>query len=137
MSAFDVGGMATALPDATQTHDTTAAVERKNPQEAGWVVAQKYDYDTYNKSTKEQADARAAAGEDDAEDDKKSQRSNEGADPVTLAVGGLREGDWASNGAIYEWDEEYGDIGPRFADLEEQLFGNKNNHVRMGVSFDK
>ncbi|OHE96437.1 DEAD/DEAH box helicase [Colletotrichum orchidophilum] len=32
--------------------------------------------------------------------------------------------EWAGNGAVYEWDEEYGDVGPKFAELEKALFGD-------------
>ncbi len=58
--------MAEALPDTTaeqtaveQTPDAPAA-EKKNPQEYGWVATTKYDYETYNKSTKELAEAQAS-----------------------------------------------------------------------------
>ena len=43
-------------------------------------------------------------------------------------------GDWANKAAIYEWKEEYGEIGPRFEALEKQLFGA--DHVRSGIKFD-
>lgn len=36
---------------------------------------------------------------------------------------------------MYEWKEEYGDIGPRFEDLEKHLFGSEF-HVRTGIKFD-
>ena len=45
-------------------------------------------------------------------------------------------GDWANKAAIYEWKEEYGEIGPRFEALEKQLFGN-DFHVRSGIKFDR
>ncbi|QSZ30836.1 hypothetical protein DSL72_000394 [Monilinia vaccinii-corymbosi] len=131
MDTWETSDMAAALPEKTPVITVTA--EPMNPQEAGWVPATKYDYDTYNKSSKELADARQAAaaeGADPATD------ADAEAEPDTLAVGGLRPGDWASNGAIYEWSDEYGDVGPRFPDLEEQLFGNQNNHVRQGLQFD-
>lgn len=37
--------------------------------------------------------------------------------------------------AVYEWNDEYGDVGPRFEELEKQLFGAKN-HVRAGINFE-
>lgn len=134
MAAWGTGDMAAALPDsASQAGDDAGAmVERKNPQEAGWVKKQSYNYEIYNKSSKELADAQAeAAAAGDAE-----QAEGEG-ETDNLAVGGLRDGEWASSGAVYEWDEEFGDVGPAFPALEEQLFGKKNNHVRQGLSFDK
>jgi hypothetical protein len=36
---------------------------------------------------------------------------------------------------VYEWKEEYGDIGPRFEALEKELFGSEF-HVRTGIKFD-
>jgi ATP-dependent RNA helicase DDX3X len=36
--------------------------------------------------------------------------------------------------AIYEWNDEYGDVGPRFEELEKQLFGSEN-HVKTGINF--
>jgi ATP-dependent RNA helicase DDX3X len=66
MSTWGTGDMAAALSDATaeqpaveQTPDTPAA-EKKNPQEYGWVATTKYDYATYNKTTKELAEAQAS-----------------------------------------------------------------------------
>lgn len=90
---------------------TVAAVAKKNPQEVGWVEKQAYDYETYNKSSKELFD--------------------EG-----LAPGGLGAQDWASNAAKYEWDEDYGDVGPAFPDLEKQLFGGEHR-MRTGIEFSK
>lgn len=136
MSAWETGDMAAALPDTTETPDVVA-VERKNPQEAGWVVAKKYDYETYNKSTKEQAEARAAVADGADPDTEPAADAAEDAETETLAVGGLRPGEWASSGAIYEWNEEYGDVGPKFPDLEDQLFGKNNNHVRQGLAFER
>lgn len=137
MSAWGTGDMAAALPGATETPDA-AVVERKNPQEAGWVVAKKYDYETYNKSTKEQAEARVTAAADAAEARSDlAANADDDVEPETLAVGGLLPGEWASSGAVYEWNEEYGDVGPRFPDLEDQLFGKNNNHVRQGVNFER
>lgn len=136
MSAFETGDMAAALPVTAETPDIVA-VERKKPQEAGWVAAKKYDYETYNKSTKEQAEARAAVADGAEGDAEPVADAVEDVEPETLAVGGLGPGEWASSGAVYEWNEEYGDVGPRFPDLEDQLFGNKNNHVRQGLNFER
>jgi ATP-dependent RNA helicase DDX3X len=119
---WEVGDMAEALPaiedpvteDAPEgpTYRYIAAnTEKKNPQELGWVAKQEYDYDTYNKSSKELHD--------------------EG-----LAPGGLGAQDWASNAAKYEWDEEYGDVGPKFPELEKQLFGSEHC-TRTGIEFSK
>lgn len=90
----------------------TGAVPAKNPQEHGWVAKTDYDYTTYMKSTKELAEAQASAEQ------------------------GVDVGAWASNAAIYEWDDDFGDVGPRHPELEKQLFGSEN-HVRIGIKFDK
>ncbi len=107
--------MAEALPTAEPYLEAPVAVEaavtKKNPQEAGWVPKQAYDYEIYNKSSKELFD--------------------EG-----LAPGGLGADDWASNATKYEWDEEYGDVGPAFPELERQLFGSEF-HMRTGIEFSK
>ncbi|PQE03534.1 hypothetical protein CJF31_00012079 [Rutstroemia sp. NJR-2017a BVV2] len=137
MAAWGTEDMAAALPDSASQagDDAVSTVERKNPQEAGWVKKQSYNYDVYNKSSKELADAQAEAAA--AADGEPQAEAEVETGTETLAVGGLREGEWASSGAVYEWDDEYGDVGPSFPALEEQLFGKKNNHVRQGLSFDK
>jgi ATP-dependent RNA helicase DDX3X len=113
---WDTKDMAEALPTAKPSSEilvtqNTVAALKKNPQEAGWVEKQPYDYDTYNKSSKELLD--------------------EG-----VAPGGLGAQDWASNAAKYEWDEEYGDVGPAFPELEAQLFGGEFR-MRTGIEFSK
>lgn len=35
--------------------------------------------------------------------------------------------DWEGNAPVYQWDEEYGDVGPEHAQLEEMLFGPVEN----------
>lgn len=89
---------------------TAPPTEHKNPQAAGWVEKVNYDYELYNKSAKELKDESAASG-------------------VTV-------GDWASNAAKYEWNEEYGDVGPKFKELEEQLFGSEFR-MKKGIQFEK
>lgn len=112
---WDTKDMAEALPTAEPSSEVPVGVDtpapKKNPQEAGWVAKQAYDYETYNKSSKELFD--------------------EG-----LAPGGLGAQDWASNAAKYEWDEEYGDVGPAFPELEAQLFGGELR-MRTGIEFSK
>ncbi|KAI1804788.1 DEAD-domain-containing protein [Daldinia bambusicola] len=44
---------------------------------------------------------------------------------------------WGSNGAIYEWDGEEGDIGPVNEELELTLFGRPNERHCAGVDFSK
>lgn len=117
--------MSAALPDSTPAvAEAPPADAPKNPQAYGWVAKTSYDYDTYNKSSKELAEAQTSAeapavgGFGNSDD----------------AVGGIAPGDWANNAAVYQWNEEYGDIGPEFPELERQLFGLEN-HVRTGINF--
>ena len=112
--------MSSALPQATNDGTVAVTEESKNPQEHGWVAKTSYDYETYNKSTKELAEAKTATGEEAA--------------PAAVE---LAHGEWAGNAAIYQWDDEFGDVGPKFPALEEQLFGQGANRSRVGIKFDK
>lgn len=58
-----------------------------------------------------------------------------GIDILEDAVGG-RVGRWHHEARIYEWNEEYGDIGPAHEELEKQLFGS-DNHVKSGTQIDE
>lgn len=44
--------------------------------------------------------------------------------------------EWAGNGAVYEWDEEFGDVGPKFPDLELALFGDSNSRIASNSGLD-
>jgi ATP-dependent RNA helicase DDX3X len=116
--------MAAASPAAPAvTMGETPATETESSVTAHWKVQKTaYDYNTYNKSTKELAEAQASAGAV--------------GDEVIDAVGGIRPGDWSSNAAIYQWNDEFGDVGPSFPDLEKQLFGSEN-HVTRGLQYEK
>ncbi|TVY81426.1 ATP-dependent RNA helicase ded1, partial [Lachnellula suecica] len=104
----------------------------KTPGEHGWAdnKTAAYDYEVYNKTAKELA---AAQGEVDDEAAAEVQAYM----PEDIgAVGGLMPGQFGSNAAVYEWKEEYGDVGPEFPELEKQLFGSAN-HVKAGIRFDQ
>lgn len=129
MSGWGMPEVAAALPAAAPTPEAAPAPvpvpvpegeagagQAKNPQEHGWVAKTDYDYTTYMKSTKELAEAEAVA-KDTAEQ-------------------GVEVGGWAFNAAIYDWDDDFGDVGPRHPELEKQLFGSEN-HVRIGIKFEK
>lgn len=126
MAAWGTEDMAAALPaqPATDVNVAAPTSDFKNPQEHGWVPKANYDYDTYNKSSKELAEAQASA------------QAPADSGEVTDAVGGIRPGDWASNAAIYVWNDEFGDVGPSFPDLEKQLFGSEF-HVKTGLNYKK
>ena len=134
MATWDTGEMSAALPDPTQVNPAQESAPQEpatdapkiNPQSNGWVQKQAYDYATYTKSNKELQESQQAQPAS-------APQSNEEQDD---AVGGLRDGDWACNAAIYEWNDEYGDVGPKFPELEQQLFGAAN-HTRTGIKFEK
>jgi ATP-dependent RNA helicase DDX3X len=158
MSTWNTDDMALALPEAAgdaRQNEVSAqpAAEPTNPnkaQEFGWAPKVAYDYESYVKSNKELMEAQAAftgnkpsASFLESDLGSKSFNTNEtftdcfiriGEDP-DVAVGGVKLGQWASDAAVYEWTDEYGDVGPRFAELEKQLFGAEN-HVRSGENFE-
>lgn len=43
---------------------------------------------------------------------------------------------YLKNSAVYEWDDEYGDVGPEVPELEQDLFGG-DFRVRQGQHMDK
>ena len=110
-----VNGDDTALADVTNKVNGIKINEEaiKRARDSGFPEPEKYDYDTYNKSSRDQAPAPAA---DDGEDD----------DTPT----------WATNAMRYEWSDEYGDVGPEHKALEKILFGGKNKSEK-GDFFDK
>lgn len=43
---------------------------------------------------------------------------------------------WGSHERAYEWKDEYGDVGPKYPELELELFGDPDTrHERTGVDF--
>jgi hypothetical protein len=73
MSGWGMPEVAAALPEVAAAAESSVlqssepAETAKNPQEHGWVQKTGYDYNTYNKSTKELADAAAAVAGESAE----------------------------------------------------------------------
>lgn len=134
--------MAAALPGATADSNAEAPAtsgglkavtsDGRNPQEFGWAPPTKYDYTSYNMSNKELRQARAPnpADGETIHNPTNYQIPAEGDVHSNLAPAG----EWASNATVYEWEDEYGDIGPRFEPLEKQLFGDEN-HVKTGLKF--
>ncbi|KAI1002352.1 ATP-dependent RNA helicase ded1 [Podosphaera aphanis] len=103
------------LPDGLST----------NPQDHGWADKIAYDYNKYSKSAKELEELKNAM-----------LTTHQVAAHYPDAVGGIPVGDWNSNAATYTWDDEFGDVGPEFPELERQLFGSEF-HVRSGIEFNK
>ncbi|KAG9231263.1 putative ATP-dependent RNA helicase ded1 [Amylocarpus encephaloides] len=113
--------------------DTAPSAPTKTPQEHGWVAKTGYNYTEYNKSNKQiSEDIELANGENN----EAAATAAAGLIETAGAVGGLKLGDWSGNAAVYEWSEEYGDIGPVFPALEKQLFGSEF-HVKAGIEFEK
>lgn len=45
---------------------------------------------------------------------------------------------WDGSAKIYDWDDSYGEVGPRFATLELELFGDPATRPpRTGLDFTK
>ena len=84
---------------------------RERVKEANWGVQQEYDYAKYTAGPRDKA---AQASESDQ--------------PQGNA--------WNANAAKYEWDEEYGDIGPEHEELKQMLFGDEHK-MEQGLEFSK
>ena len=112
MSAYETREMVGALPDVTNAAATNGAGPVKNVEAAkeardkGWVEPQEYDYS-------------AAAA------------------PPTGVAQAVDQGapSWAHNAVKYEWQEDFGDVGPKIPELEEQLFRSEFLN-RKGLKFD-
>lgn len=131
MSAFGTQDMAAALPTTNATGP--------NPQEHGWTKPTPIDYATYNKSSKELMDERIAnesAAAASAGIDSQAGNGQAPVDNSTFGQDGVSTGEWAGNAPVYEYQDEYGDVGPRFAALENELFGG-DFRLRTGINFDK
>ncbi|PNY26698.1 ATP-dependent RNA helicase ded1 [Tolypocladium capitatum] len=56
----------------------------------------------------------------------------------TAATGGDGAQTWDGNAPIYEWNDDYGDIGPKFPQVEMDLFGDPDTrNDRTGLDFSK
>ena len=86
---------------------------RERVKEANWGARQEYDYAKY---TAGPHDKTALASEPD---------QTLGSAPT-----------WAANAAKYEWDDEYGDVGPEHEELKEMLFGDEHK-MEQGQEFSK
>ena len=105
----------TALADVTNKVNGIKINEEvvKRARDAGFAEPEKYDYDTYNKSNRDQAlAAPAEEGEVDNE-------------PL-----------WATDAARYEWTGDVGDLGPEDKQLEKMLFGTELRNTK-GYAFEK
>ncbi|EXJ81195.1 hypothetical protein A1O3_07485 [Capronia epimyces CBS 606.96] len=98
--------MANALNEATNT-PPAQAVERskeerlEDARKAGWCAPQPFNYDAAAPAT----GANGATG-GEGENDENAYKSTS----------------WAHDAQKYEWQEDFGDVGPRHEDLEKELF---------------
>lgn len=104
-----------ALSDVTNKVANVQVNEavRERVKEAKWATPQGYNYTKYN------------AGPSD-----KTTPASESDQPQDEASG------WAANAAKYEWDQDYGDIGPDHEELEKMLFGDPDK-VEQGQKLSK
>ena len=89
-----------------------AAANEAAARQHGWGKPAPYDYGMFTASpAAPRPDVEGATANDDAE----------AAEARPLFTEDVPA--WGANSARYEWKEEYGDVGPAFKLLEDQLFG--------------
>ena len=107
--------MSDALADVTNKFSNTqvneAAIERV--KKAEWTAPEEYDYGKYN------------AGPRD-----KNDHASEPLQPQDEAS------NWAAHAARYEWDNDFGDVGPDHEPLKKILFGDEHK-MEQGDEFSK
>jgi ATP-dependent RNA helicase DDX3X len=99
-SNFGVSTVRDALADVTNVQNTKNIEASALAREKGRVEPKDYDYEKY---------VTVIPSEKHVENGENSQ--NEQSIP-----------EWAAKTAKYEWNDEYGDVGPENPHLEEQLF---------------
>ncbi len=109
MSPSDNGTVLTEVNNSMANATIKDEAANQRSREHGWSEPEKYDYESYNAGTREEREAVEAAHEVPA---------------------------WASNAMKYEWQEDYGDVGPEHPELEEMLFKDKNR-MESGIEFEK
>ncbi|KAF7181325.1 hypothetical protein CNMCM7691_000543 [Aspergillus felis] len=98
MDSFDVTDMSNALKEVTD-EKINKNVEASNlAREKGWVPPEQYDYAKYNTGPAEKPEEVTEQSE-------------------------IPE--WAAKAAKYEWNDEFGDVGPPNKELEDMLFRNE------------
>jgi ATP-dependent RNA helicase DDX3X len=112
---FATADMSEALQDVTKGGASAGApAPGRDPEAAakarqlGWVQPEAYNYPAYN----------AGSGKEREEAE---------------TLHNLET--WGHKAARYEWLEEYGDVGPANAELEETLFRSEHQQ-RTGLKFD-
>jgi len=78
-----------------------------------------FNYKVYNAKTREEREAaEAEMKQDDAQPAGEEEDDEDGSYTAEVPV-------WASNAVKYEWNDEYGDVGPAHPVLEKQLFKDR------------
>ena len=103
MSDFGNGVAVDGEPQVTETQAAAPNKELAENlvklREKGWITPVPFKYDTVKDQSAPDA-------------------------PTVTAPGA--EPDWLGGAAIYQWDDEFGDIGPENPALEEELFRGEN-----------
>ena len=98
MDSFDVTDMSNALKEVTDDKINKNAEASNLAREKGWVPPEQYDYTKYNSAPAEKPEEVTEQSE-------------------------IPE--WAASAAKYEWNDEFGDVGPPNKELEDMLFRNE------------
>ena len=112
--SFQVSSLKDALVDvsnALNKNTEASAIARQK----GWVAPEDYNYEKYIHTTQEKPTEPTEFGTT-VENVENGENGENGAGPEDSAP------QWAANAAKYEWNDEYGDVGPKNPHLEEQLF---------------
>lgn len=88
-----------------------AALERV--KEANWSAPQGFDYAKYNAGPRDKTAPAPESGQPEEE-----------------------SSSWAANAAKYEWQDEYGDVGPEHKELRDILFGHPDK-MQQGEELSK
>lgn len=120
---FETADMAAPITDATNGTGAQGPKRdeesSKRARELGWVQPQSYNYD-----------AKAPTVQVNTVDDAPE------VDDEEKVVSVHQSSTWAHDAPKYEWQEEYGDVGPRNVALEKELF--QGDHInRAGEKFKK
>ena len=82
-------------------------------KEAHWGDRQEYDYEKYTEGPRDKT-----------------------IPPSEIDQPQGNSSSWAANAAKYEWDDEYGDVGPEHEELRQMLFGDEHK-MEQGEEFSK
>jgi ATP-dependent RNA helicase DDX3X len=109
--SFDTGNMAQAMSDIANGASSSDVPGRdmeafKKARQHGWIAPTPFSY---------------ASASDNVADQSPTDKGNNHA---------YVEPQWAHEAAKYEWKEEYGDVGPKVPELEDQLFRNEQINRR-------